>query len=124
HLAAAAFPAAVPAAQDDRRLRDPDSGVALRSGLSGTVHAADQERHADDPCHCDPRIVRQYGAREAIATSTGQNDSGLFELSFRDERYLPFEYLGAVSRWRIELPRDNNFFDMDALTDVVFTMNY
>ena len=42
-----------------------------------------------ETCHCDPRIVRQYGAREAIATSSGQNDSGLFELSFRDERYCP-----------------------------------
>ncbi len=29
------------------------------------------------------RDVRQNGAREAIATSSGQNDSGMFELSFR-----------------------------------------
>ena len=77
-----------------------------------------------ETCHCDPRIVRQYGAREAIATSSGQNDSGMFELSFRDERYLPFEFQGAVSRWRLELPRDNNFFDMETLSDVVFTLNY
>jgi hypothetical protein len=77
-----------------------------------------------EACHCDPRIVRQYGAREAIATSSGQNDSGMFELNFRDERYLPFEFLGAISRWRIELPRDNNFFDMDTLSDVVFSLNY
>ena len=27
----------------------------------------------------------------AIAVSTGQNDSGVFELNFRDERYVPFE---------------------------------
>ena len=66
----------------------------------------------------------QYGAREAIATSSGQNDSGLFELSFRDERYLPFEYHGAVSRWRIELPPENNYFDLDTLTDVVLHLNY
>jgi hypothetical protein len=77
-----------------------------------------------ETCHCDPRVVRQVGAREAIATSSGQNDSGMFEMSFRDERYLPFEFLGAVSRWRIELPRDNNFFDMDSLSDVVFSLNY
>ena len=37
-----------------------------------------------------------YAAREAIATSSGQNDSGLFELNFRDERYLPFEFHGAM----------------------------
>jgi hypothetical protein len=44
-----------------------------------------------EACSCDPRIVKHFGAREAIATSGGQNDSGLFELNFRDERYLPFE---------------------------------
>jgi Tc toxin complex TcA C-terminal TcB-binding domain len=39
----------------------------------------------------------------ALATSTAQSDPGLFELSFRDERYLPFEYAGAISEWAIEL---------------------
>lgn len=77
-----------------------------------------------EPCHNDPRVTRHYGAREAIATSSGRNDSGLFELNFRDERHLPFEYLGAVSCWRIEMPPENNYFDMDSLTDVVMHMNY
>jgi hypothetical protein len=48
----------------------------------------------------------------------------MFELNFRDERYLPFEYLGAVSRWRIELPRENNYFDLDTVTDLVLHLNY
>jgi receptor-binding and translocation channel-forming TcA subunit of Tc toxin/ABC toxin-like protein len=72
----------------------------------------------------DPRIVREYAATEAIATSSGQNDGGVFELSFRDDRYLPFEFAGAVSRWRIELPPDNNFFDLGSLSDLVIHMNY
>lgn len=72
----------------------------------------------------DTRIVKQYAATEAIATSSGQNDSGLFELSFRDERYLPFELAGAVSRWRIELPAENNFFDLATVTDVVMHLSY
>ena len=42
----------------------------------------------------------------------GREDSGLFELNFRDERYLPFEGTGAISRWRIELPRETNQFDV------------
>jgi hypothetical protein len=66
----------------------------------------------------DPRIVKRYGAMEAIATSTGQNDSGLFELNFRDERYLPFEYAGCVSRWRIEVPIETNAFDIDTMSDL------
>jgi len=48
----------------------------------------------------------------------------MFELSFRDERYLPFEFQGAVSRWRIELPQENNQFDIDTLSDVVLHLNY
>jgi hypothetical protein len=72
----------------------------------------------------DPRIVRQYAATSAIATSAGVNDSGLFELNFRDERYLPFEFAGAVSRWRIEMPPENNYFDFDSLSDFVLHLQY
>ncbi|MEO6921017.1 MAG: neuraminidase-like domain-containing protein [Collimonas sp.] len=75
-------------------------------------------------CGADQRAVRHYGAKEAIATSSGRSDAGLFELNFHDERHLPFEFLGAVSCWRIEMPPENNYFDMDSLTDVVVHMNY
>jgi hypothetical protein len=77
-----------------------------------------------EPCPDDPRVVRCYGARDAIATSTGQNDSGLFELNFNDERYLPFEFMGAVCRLRIELPPENNFFDMNTLSDLMLRLNF
>jgi hypothetical protein len=43
------------------------------------------------------------GSIQSVATSNAQNDSGLFELNFRDERYLPFEGTGAISSWRLEL---------------------
>ena len=87
---------------------------------------AEQERLAREylPCADDPRIIRQYGAREAIATSVGRDDSGMFQLDFNDQRYLPFEYMGAVSRWRIELPPENNYFDLDTLTDFVIRLGY
>jgi hypothetical protein len=86
----------------------------------------EEERLAREylPCANDPRIVRQYGAREAIATSGGRDDAGMFQLDFNDQRYLPFEYMGAVSRWRIELPPENNYFDMDSLTDLVIRLGY
>ena len=72
----------------------------------------------------DPRWVHQFIASQAIATSSGQQDSGMFELNFNDDRYLPFEYAGAISCWRIELPRENNYFDMDSLGDVIMHVNY
>jgi hypothetical protein len=98
----------------DPRLEPPSSGCCC-----------ERERDEDyEACLHDPRVVRMYGAKEAIATSTGQNDSGLFELNFRDERYLPFEFHGAVCRVRIEIPPENNFFPMEPLTDVVLHMNH
>src|SRR6476661_7606961 len=66
----------------------------------------------------------RYGATEAIATSKGQNDTGMFELNFRDERYLPFEGAGAISRWRIELPIETNQFDRSTISDVVVHLKY
>ena len=74
--------------------------------------------------HAIHAAVRQYAAREAIATSSGKNDTGLFELNFNDERYLPFEYLGAVSHWKVELPRENNYFDLDTVSDLILRLNY
>ncbi|MGA8742244.1 MAG: neuraminidase-like domain-containing protein [Terracidiphilus sp.] len=75
-------------------------------------------------CPHDPRWVGENGAREAIATSSGVNDAGLFEINFRDDQYLPFEYRGAAGRWRIEMPAENNYFDMDSLSDFVLHLNY
>jgi Tc toxin complex TcA C-terminal TcB-binding domain len=72
----------------------------------------------------DDRFVSNFAAVQSIATSHAQNDSGLFELNFRDERYLPFEGAGVISRWRIELPRDTNAFDLNTLTDVVMHLKY
>jgi hypothetical protein len=60
----------------------------------------------------------------SIAASTGQNDSGVFELNFRDERYIPFEGAGAISKWRLELPKDFKQFDYDTISDVVMQMRY
>lgn len=60
----------------------------------------------------------------AIATSSAQNDAGVFELSFRDERYMPFEGLGAVSRWRLTLPRSFRQFDYETINDVILSISY
>ena len=61
---------------------------------------------------------------ESIAISSGQNDSGLFELNFRDERYLPFEGAGAISEWRLVLPEKYRAFNYDTISDVVIHIHY
>jgi len=32
----------------------------------------------------------------------------MFALNFRRRRYLPFEGTGAISRWRLEMPKEAN----------------
>jgi hypothetical protein len=60
----------------------------------------------------------------AIATSAAQQDAGVFELSFRDERYMPFEGAGAVSRWRLSLPAAFRPFDYRTMNDVILHLMY
>ena len=60
----------------------------------------------------------------SIAVSSGQNDSGVFELNFHDERYIPFEGAGAISKWQIELPSDYFPFDYDTISDVILHVRY
>ena len=61
-----------------------------------------------------------------MATSNGQNDAGLFEFSFRDERYLPFEGAGVISNWVVELtePKDLRQFDYATIADVILHLKY
>jgi hypothetical protein len=88
------------------------------------VKSTPAEPYAERDGEEDDRFMTSWTRMQAIATSSGQNDSGMFELNFRDERYLPFEGAGVVSRWRIELPRDFRQFDYDTISDVVLHIKY
>jgi hypothetical protein len=72
----------------------------------------------------DSRFEDNLGAIQSIVTSNAQNDSGVFELNFRDERYLPFEGAGVISEWRLELPKEFRQFDYDTISDVVLHVRY
>jgi len=83
----------------------------------------------------DTRFRDNVGTIQSIATSSGQYDSGVFELNFRDERYLPFEGAGAISNWQLELSgkwwdEDNrkfmeySQFDFDTISDVIMHLRY
>jgi hypothetical protein len=63
---------------------------------------------------------------KAIATSNAQRDSGMFELNFRDDRYLPFEGGGVISDWKVELTQDPELrlFDHSTISDVIFHVNF
>jgi hypothetical protein len=68
-----------------------------------------------------------------MVASSGQDDSGVFELNFHDDRYLPFEGAGAISQWALELFSDAaspdfgrplRQFDYGTITDVIMHIKY
>ncbi len=71
----------------------------------------------------DDRFISYNIPIMAIATSSAQNDAGMFELNFKDERYLPFEGAGVISRWKLELPQVKQF-DYNTIADVVLHVKY
>ncbi len=72
----------------------------------------------------DTRFVDHYGTIQQIVTSSGNNDSGMFETNLRDERFLPFEGAGAISTWKLELPAAFRQFDYNTISDVILHMRY
>jgi peptidoglycan hydrolase-like protein with peptidoglycan-binding domain len=72
----------------------------------------------------DTRFTSEPALVQSIATSRGQDDAGLFQLSFDDPRLLPFEGAGAISTWRLSLPPENNRFDLSSVSDVVMHLRY
>jgi hypothetical protein len=88
------------------------------------VAGAPGNGYAENADQTDARFVDNFAAVESIATSHGQNDSGLFDMEAKDGRYLPFRCAGVVSRWRVDLPRETNSFDRGAFTDLLLHFQY
>jgi hypothetical protein len=66
----------------------------------------------------------QVGRNTSISASSAQSDTGMFEFSFRDERYLPFEGSGAISNWKIELPSTVRSFNYNSIPDAIMHISY
>lgn len=92
--------------------------------IAATLHQTGSviEKVPSTPLTPDPATTYPQG----IATSSAQNDSGVFELSFRDERHLPFEGTGAICDWQLALmdEKDLRQFDYDTITDVIVHVKY
>jgi len=114
----------------------PYTNISAKATL--TEHSFRVSKLATDPYsrklgEDDQRFMTVNVPINAIALSSAQNDGGLFELNFRDERYMPFEGAGAISKWNLELPgqRDDagnikgvRQFDYNTISDVIIHMSY
>ncbi|HMH45597.1 MAG TPA: hypothetical protein VK557_19060, partial [Pyrinomonadaceae bacterium] len=95
-----------------------------RQNTSKAPGAGTPKEEYEEDTGNDERFVYNVGAIQSIAASNSQNDSGMFELNFRDERYLPFEGCGAVGAWRLELPTEVRQFPYATISDVVLHVKY
>lgn len=80
------------------------------------------------PCITGPQIstnVKLKINNEEFITSTGINDSGIFEPGYSQARYMPFEYLelGDSLTCTLSLNKDSEF-DITTIADVVLHINY
>lgn len=70
-------------------------------------------------------VKENLRANQQVALSSGLDDDGLFALNFDDERYLPFEGTGAVSRWTLNFPNHPAQQDMlKTLSDIIVHVRY
>lgn len=99
------------------------SGAMVRTQSPGSAYQPQSATAAPN----DPSVIvspMAAAGSSTIATSSGQNDAGLFEVNLHDERWLPFEGQGAISAWNLVLdPRDNNF-DFNTITDIILHVRY
>ncbi|WP_300635160.1 neuraminidase-like domain-containing protein [Pseudomonas sp.] len=74
----------------------------------------------------DGTLRTDLRAHQQIALSRGLDDSGMFTLNFdNDPRYLPFEYTGAVSSWRLSFPQPAQQKRLlESLTDIIIHVRY
>lgn len=96
----------------------------LKNSVRRTSSAASAYMRLDEGSKSDARFKDDFRAIQAMVTSTAQNDAGLFEINLRDDRYLPFEGAGAISRWRLELPGEYRAFDYCTIADAVLHVRY
>ncbi|UII33141.1 Tc toxin subunit A [Fulvivirga ulvae] len=95
----------------------------LENKFRNSAIAKDKNDYIEKTEETDERFNTFNIPVTAIAASSAQNESGMFELNFKDERYLPFEGAGVISKWRVELPNFRQF-DYDTISDVIVHMKY
>lgn len=91
--------------------------ITIRKSAIGKDYARDLKQD-------DSRFLDYFGTIQSIVTSDGQNDSGLYEVNLRNERFLPFENAGVESTWQLNLPAEHRKFDYNTIYDLILHVRY
>ena len=95
--------------------------TVLRPDVAAVKHLLDAKGTPPASIRADWRPGQQIALSPA---SDGEDNNGLFDLRYDDDRYLPFEGTGAVSMWRLELPGRHAGYHLNEVRDVVVNVRY
>ncbi|WP_333995095.1 Tc toxin subunit A [Burkholderia orbicola] len=101
--------------------------INSRFALTPTKETFDAMRSRNSSDLQSPGIVRNVRPGQAIALSSGLDDSGLFVLNFSDDRLLPFEGNGVVGDWELRFFNPYNPPQrrlLESLSDVIVRFHY
>ncbi|MCD5993406.1 toxin [Pseudomonas sp. CDFA 602] len=109
-----------------RRIKRISISLPVTVGPYQDIHATlTQTYSAVEMTTNTANLIENLRASQQIAVSTGVDDDGLFVFNFDDERYLPFEGTGAISRWTLQFSNPGLQTDMIAsITDIIVHMRY
>ncbi len=103
--------------------------TSIGGRLTLTSNSIRKKKDVTDPYY----IINESGivGSPQVSISQGISDSGMFEMNFNDERYLPFEGAGAISTWELALAgcEENGeaglrTFDYSTIGDVVLQISF
>ncbi len=95
------------------------------TNVSATLSLTESEIRKEPKLGRDNLFIVPPSRSVTIATSTAQNDAGVFNVNFKEERYMPFEGVGAVnSKWKLSLPSTFRSFDYSTINDVILHISY
>ncbi|WP_338910472.1 neuraminidase-like domain-containing protein [Mycetohabitans rhizoxinica] len=99
--------------------------ISSKTVLKADMRAMNYLYDADDKNSMNIRFNPR--ASQSIGLSRGVDEHGLFTLDFNDERYLPFEGTGAISRWELTFPRHDKLPQkeiLETLADIIIQVRY
>lgn len=122
HSLSVTFPTLLPPYQNMRVLLEQTSNTLL---VSPDIDAVKSLYTPTEQINSES-IIRNLRINQKIILSRGSDDSGEFpEDSFAGGQYHSFEHTGAVSHWRLSVPRPQNCPELiDNLNDIIIKLNY
>jgi hypothetical protein len=103
-------------------LTQTQNDIVLQPSLKAVEFLLSDKGGSDVP----PEIRRNWQSQQQITFFSNDYPSGTLEnvIFYTDERYLPFEGTGAVSKWVYSMPPQTNHFNFESINDLVITVGY